>query len=359
MKISELKDRQSAKVIDRFSRVVDRIQSTEDRIRQRIHAMEMGHFSESMTPKAIVPEPKEITDLFLAERVLGPTNDILSIEFLEEGLIAKRPVGRIRHRGGSFGTGFLVGQGLVMTAAHVLPTDADAAAAVFEMDAEEQQIGGVRAQSVYHLHPQKFYFVDHDYDVAIVAAEDFSRKLAPLESYGWFVLDGWEEKISPPAPISIIQHPRGQLKKLVVHNSRFIQCGAEAEDDRYCWYTGDTEPGSSGAPVFDPQWNLLALHHRAVPKTNERGELVDAAGEVIRMRASEVESMDDLHDNKDVVFIANQGVRKSRIFKMLENSQMETPAHEEIRKQLLDFWQKPGCQAMARGAAIENLFRKV
>jgi V8-like Glu-specific endopeptidase len=35
----------------------------------------------------------------------------------------------------------------------------------------------------------------------------------------------------------------------------------EYVDDRLVQYTTDTLPGSSGAPVFDWQWRLVALHH--------------------------------------------------------------------------------------------------
>jgi V8-like Glu-specific endopeptidase len=32
-------------------------------------------------------------------------------------------------------------------------------------------------------------------------------------------------------------------------------------DDKIVQYLTDTEPGSSGSPVFNSQWQVVALHH--------------------------------------------------------------------------------------------------
>jgi V8-like Glu-specific endopeptidase len=37
-------------------------------------------------------------------------------------------------------------------------------------------------------------------------------------------------------------------------------------DDAVLQYWTDTEAGSSGAPVFDEEWNVVALHHRWVER---------------------------------------------------------------------------------------------
>jgi endonuclease G len=47
-------------------------------------------------------------------------------------------------------------------------------------------------------------------------------------------------------------------------------------------YETDTEPGSSGSPVFNDQWEIVALHHAGVPAT-EHGELGGIVNEGIRV----------------------------------------------------------------------------
>ena len=40
-------------------------------------------------------------------------------------------------------------------------------------------------------------------------------------------------------------------------------------------YKSDTAPGSSGSPVFNNEWQLIALHSAGVAKKNDRGDYVD------------------------------------------------------------------------------------
>jgi V8-like Glu-specific endopeptidase len=37
-------------------------------------------------------------------------------------------------------------------------------------------------------------------------------------------------------------------------------------DDRLVHYRSPTEPGSSGSPVFNEEWEVFALHYRGLPQ---------------------------------------------------------------------------------------------
>jgi endonuclease G, mitochondrial len=57
--------------------------------------------------------------------------------------------------------------------------------------------------------------------------------------------------------------------------------------DEFLHYEADTQPGSSGSPVFNDQWELVALHHASVPAPEhpELGKFVNEGIRVSRLLA--------------------------------------------------------------------------
>ncbi|MHC5747651.1 MAG: LamG-like jellyroll fold domain-containing protein [Nostoc sp.] len=66
-------------------------------------------------------------------------------------------------------------------------------------------------------------------------------------------------------PVYIIQHPKGRQKKVVLHDNDISDFGIYKNVLRY---VADTDYGSSGSPVFNARWELVALHHAAIPNNN-------------------------------------------------------------------------------------------
>jgi V8-like Glu-specific endopeptidase len=64
-------------------------------------------------------------------------------------------------------------------------------------------------------------------------------------------------------PVTIIQHPRGDYKKIVVSSNRVINMS-----DNFIYYEADTEQGSSGSPVFNQAWQLVGLHRAYIAENN-------------------------------------------------------------------------------------------
>jgi endonuclease G, mitochondrial len=56
-------------------------------------------------------------------------------------------------------------------------------------------------------------------------------------------------------PVNIIQHPGGQPKQMAIRNN----LAAVLQGDDLAYFT-DTKAGSSGSPVCNDQWQVLALH---------------------------------------------------------------------------------------------------
>jgi hypothetical protein len=94
--------------------------------------------------------------------------------------------------------------------------------------------------------------------------------ISPVTTRGWIEIPGEDYPFQPETPLFILQHPEGEPLKLALELRAVI--GLEGEGRRVR-YTTNTMPGSSGSPVFDQNWNLVALHHAGdrnwVPTYNE------------------------------------------------------------------------------------------
>ncbi len=264
------------------------------------------------------------------ERLLGAGNDILSIEFLEAGLIASSAVGMLTVQGMDFGTGFLIGNGLLMTNHHVIGSADQAQGSELELNREDNRIGIAKQAETFDLVPERFFMTDRDHDFTIVAVAERSSMGRPLSEFGYHPIIAQEGKIRIGDPVNIVQHPGGGMKSVVLHDSRFLYLENGGEVDCYCWYTSDTQPGSSGAPVFNNRWEVVALHHKSIPKTNDQGELVDRQGRPIPKRRGE----DEL---ASAVWVANEGIRASRLARAIATLPI-APEHEDERQRLLALW---------------------
>jgi endonuclease G len=305
---------------------VDKVES-EDRIRKYWNR-EREHWAEDLTKISPMQHPE-----LGIERVLGMQNDLLSIEFLEGGLDAARSVGMISVAGSDFGTGFLIGEGLLITNHHVIDGPETAAMSVLDLNYEANRIGLPKPVETFALEPDRFFLTDKPYDFTIVAVSEHSANGRSIEEFGYHPLIGQEGKILIGQPVNVIQHPKGRMKSICVHDSRFMYLQNGGEVDPYCWYSSDTEPGSSGSPVFNNRWEVVALHHKAIPKTDEAGRLLDRNNRQISKERAE-------RQPEDVVWVANEGIRASRLVRGIKAAEL-SPAFASERQALLALWARP------------------
>ncbi|MEO5742223.1 MAG: hypothetical protein ABIS29_16680, partial [Vicinamibacterales bacterium] len=80
-----------------------------------------------------------------------------------------------------------------------------------------------------------------------------------------------------------------------------------------------------GSPVFNDQWEVVALHHSGIPRKDGSGRILTRDGKVWTAAMGETA----------VDWVANEGVRISRILKHLQALSM-SGVQATLRKQLLD-----------------------
>jgi V8-like Glu-specific endopeptidase len=291
-----------------------------DRVRKRVqHIARMAIETEGVGPS--VPGQPPAQAVAALERIMGKS-DLMSVRYLELGLRVARTVGRIQVRGqdGShrgYGTGFRVSPRLILTNNHVLGDAATAGASRIEFDFQEGLDGKLRTSIVAELDSSTFFTTDKALDFSLVALKSEPREIA---AYGWNGISSAEGKVIAGEYVTIIQHPSGERKQLALRENQVI----DVLDD-FLHYRTDTSPGSSGSPVFNDQWEIVALHHSGIPKKDSSGRILTRDGKVW------VSSMGD----HQIDWVANEGVRISRILKHLEGLSLAA-GQAALRKELLE-----------------------
>lgn len=241
-------------------------------------------------------------DVYSLERIIG-RSDIFQVNYLERGLHAAQAVGRISvlSKYGvmlGFGTGFLVGPGLLLTNNHVLEdvSYVDQSFILFDYQYDAKQ--GLRQTERFALTPEVF-FTSKRLDCTFVSVAAKGTTGRALSEFGKLTLIRESGKALKGEYISIIQHANGLPKQIAFRDSQIL-----GRKQQYIYYTTDTNPGSSGAPVVSDEWFPVALHHRSVPNVNVPYE-----------------------------YVANRGIRISSIFTELDSA---AGRNDAMARQVLD-----------------------
>lgn len=259
------------------------------------------------------------------ERILG-TSDLVEINFLDIGRRAAKPIGRIQVRDLSgrvreFGTGFLVSPNLLVTNNHVLPTADSARGSLIDLDYEDDEAFQPKSPVMFGLDPYRLFITHQPLDFTIVAIRPASTDgQLDLAAFGFIPLIEVKGKVLEEEYVAVIQHPGGASKKIALRNNRVI----DVFDD-FIHYTTDTDRGASGAPVFNDQWQVVALHHAGVRRKDEAGRILAVDGSVWTPAMGE----------DRIAYVANEGVRISSILTRLRQV-MDSGELDTEQKSLLD-----------------------
>jgi len=223
---------------------------------------------------APISEPAAMPDLKTTGKSISPKDDMVAYAFLAAGLEAGKSVARlqvVRHDNGSLtinamgesevhqGTGWLLAPDLMITNHHVINARTVGQGEATQRDLELQ------AQSTT---------AQFDYDGSSAGNSLATAELVAFDSQLDYAILRLEAPVTRPPltinrnriaidkdsylAVNIIQHPNGGPKKVALRNNLVY----DSNFPRVRYFT-DTQHGSSGSPVFNDSWQVVALHRAA------------------------------------------------------------------------------------------------
>jgi endonuclease G, mitochondrial len=160
------------------------------------------------------------------------------------------------------GTGVLIAPGLVLTNYHVLSLkegvdlNAIARSAHFEFGYVSPKFGEVARTQILKAtdnNPVVASSPIHELDYALL-------RLSPDEDLATDPVSfSASTQLEPRSPLNLLQHPEGDAMKVSLSNNGVVKTN---EARGLVLYVNPTKRGSSGAPCFDNDWKLVALHHK-------------------------------------------------------------------------------------------------
>ncbi|MDF2188439.1 trypsin-like peptidase domain-containing protein [Paraflavitalea sp. CAU 1676] len=210
-------------------------------------------------------------DKIVKERIVHQ-DDMVSYAWLQAGVKAGEGVARMQvprydngvpaKRGDGSpivyaGTGWLLTKELIITNYHViearnenepdaLPADfmLQGKATIVEFDYNADNVMGVAVAAL------EVVASDAALDYAILRLKNPVNRFAPARFPHAILVN-----VTNPQSVNIIQHPFGHAKKVAIRNNHIYESTAPVVR-----YFTDTEKGSSGSPVFNDNWQVIALH---------------------------------------------------------------------------------------------------
>ena len=241
------------------------------------------------------------------ERILYG-GDHLNVSFLERGMTAADAVARVEicdEEGQvvGHGTGFMVSPRLLLTNHHVLRSAESAASSWVDFRHELDALGRPAEATTFALDPLAFFFTDPELDFTVVAvAPTTPDGSVPVSTFGWLRLSSGDDLALPGEWLSLVHHPAGRGKQVSLRQNLLI-----GEQEDRVWYAAEAAAGSSGAPVFNDAWQVVALHCLGAPERDRGGEILTLDGRAWTPST----------DESEIVWRATIGTRVSAIVRTL------------------------------------------
>lgn len=239
--------------------------------------LEVAELTRQVQQPTFVPE---VQDEDALERALSSEDNFLEIYQLLGAIYSAQAVGRIQlSLKEPLGTGWLIGPDLLLTNHHVLPNLDLVDAAQVRFGYRKDSLGVEIEGLTVNLDPDCYYgSPGEELDYALVRLKE--QPLAHMSPGGdisgltlydlirrghhrGYLLFVPDKKIANLQRVNIIQYPEKDYPyQKVVLTQNYVT------HDMYptrVHYTANTKKGSSGSPVFNLMWQVIALHHSGTP----------------------------------------------------------------------------------------------
>jgi endonuclease G len=166
----------------------------------------------------------------------------------------------------AYGTGWIIAPGILITNHHVIEVRDGQPAAPTDFQAQAER---VTADFDYYTETggatlkcqgSKLLACSRELDYAVIELEQ-AEKIADRQPIP--VVPAPRE-LHRGARVNIVQHPQGGPLRFAIRNNFFVR---PSQRPAFVLYQTDTEPGASGSPACNDDWQVIALHHasRQVP----------------------------------------------------------------------------------------------
>ena len=186
-----------------------------------------------------------------------------AIWWLRKAIEASKSVARVKFDNGS-ATGFLIGPDIFMTNHHVFESADDANRAKLQFNYQLEPDGTLATVDNWRCAPDKLFRTNQALDYSIVRVQEKDGK-KPGDSWGFLNLRHGAS-VAVGQRVNIIQHPQGRFKEIAFRDNKVM---AAPDNQPFIQYLTDTDYGTSGSPVFDDWFNVVALHNQRVPDPND------------------------------------------------------------------------------------------
>lgn len=199
---------------------------------------------------------------------------MLPVNFLAMGVIRSKAVAKVEIKTGTeqydVGTGFIAkiddfDELFFITNYHVIndKNSIDATKIIFDYELDIDR--NTKSSRSFTIDKNGPWYTSpvHECDVCIFKLNASNEELS---QYPFLLLK--KTTVDKNEFVNIIHHPGGEMKQISLYHNIVTNY-----DERTVQYLTDTLKGSSGAPVFNSNWQVVALHHMGGPRKAGEPEL--------------------------------------------------------------------------------------